>query len=87
MKLKENIKGRNINNNQILQSPNCINNEYFLESSLKLSEIENKENEQVKKLESINSYNFESISINISKQKPKVNIKNIKKKNYKRRFK
>jgi len=80
MKLKENIKGRNINNNQILQSPNCINNEYFLESSLKLSEIENKENEQVKKLESINSYNFESISINISKQKPKVNIKNIKKK-------
>ena len=79
MKLKENI-GRNINNNQILQSPNCINNEYFLESSLKLSEIENKENEQVKKLESINSYNFESISINISKQKPKVNIKNIKKK-------
>ena len=80
MKLKENIRGRNINNNQILQSPNCINNEYFLESSLKLSEIENKENEQVKKLESINSYNFESISINISKQKPKVNIKNIKKK-------
>ena len=80
MNLKENIKGRNINNNQILQSPNCINNEYFLESSLKLSEIENKENEQVKKLESINSYNFESISINISKQKPKVNIKNIKKK-------
>ena len=80
MKLKENIKGRNINNNQILQSPNCINNEYFLESSLKLSEIENKENEQVKKLESINSYNFESVSINISKQKPKVNIKNIKKK-------
>ena len=80
MKLKENIKGRNINNNQILQSPSCINNEYFLESSLKLSEIENKENEQVKKLESINSYNFESISINISKQKPKVNIKNIKKK-------
>ena len=80
MKLKENIKGRNISNNQILQSPNCINNEYFLESSLKLSEIENKENEQVKKLESINSYNFESISINISKQKPKVNIKNIKKK-------
>ena len=60
MKLKENIRGRNINNNQILQSPNCINNEYFLES--------------------INSYNFESISINISKQKPKVNIKNIKKK-------
>ena len=80
MKLKENIRGRNINNNQILQSPNCINNEYFLESSLKLSEIENKENEQVKKLESINSYNFESISINISKQKPKVIIKNIKKK-------
>ena len=80
MKLKENIRGRNINNNQILQSPICINNEYFLESSLKLSEIENKENEQVKKLESINSYNFESISINISKQKPKVNIKNIKKK-------
>ena len=38
MKLKENIKGRNINNNQILQSPNCINNEYSSKSSTMRSE-------------------------------------------------
>ena len=45
---------------------NKLNFENYTYSSLKLSKIENKENEQTKKFDSINSYNFD-ITSNINK--------------------
>ena len=62
------------------KSQNLPNFDNFLESSLKISEIENKENEQTKKYDSINSYNFDSISNNDQLRRKKRNIVNIKKK-------
>ena len=48
---------------------NKLNFENYTYSSLKLSKIENKENdEQTKKFDSINSYNFD-ITSNINKKK------------------
>jgi len=71
---------KNPENKNNHQSNNFSNFQYFLESSLKISEIENKGNEQPKKFDSINSYNFESISNYNKTDKQKRKIKNIKKK-------
>ena len=70
---------KNPENKNNHQSNNFSNFQYFLESSLKISEIENKGNEQPKKFDSINSYNFESISNYNKTEKQKRKIKNIKK--------
>ena len=70
---------KNPENKNNHQSNNFSNFQYFLESSLKISEIENKGKEQPKKFDSINSYNFESISNYNKTEKQKRKIKNIKK--------
>ena len=62
------------------QSQNFLDFQNYIESSLKLSEIENKENEQTKKFDTINSYNFESISISNQTKKNKKKVKNLKRK-------
>ena len=62
------------------KSQNMSNFDNIFESSLKLSEIENKENEQTKKYDSLNSYNFDSINNNEHIRRKKGNIVNIKKK-------
>lgn len=54
-----------------------INFQNYIESSLKISQIENKENDQTKKFDTINSYNFDSI---INNNHRKNNIKKIKNK-------
>ena len=79
MELNINSTGRNRVNKNSSQSNNFTNFQYFLESSLKISEIENKGNEQTKKFDSINSYNFESINNNKPNEQ-KRKILNIKKK-------
>ena len=56
------INNENQKNFQIFKKN--INFQNCTDSSLKLSEIENKENEQTKKYDSVNSYNFETISNN-----------------------
>ena len=56
------INNENKKNFQIFKKN--INFQNCTDSSLKLSEIENKENEQTKKYDSVNSYNFETISNN-----------------------
>ena len=71
---------KNPENRNNHQSNNFSNFQYFLESSLKLSEIEYKGNEQTKKFDSINSYNFESISNCNQTDKQKIKIKSVKKK-------
>ena len=80
MELSINPSRGNIEKKLNPKSQNLPGFDNFLESSLKISEIENKENEQTKKYDSINSYNFDSISNNDQIRRKKRNIVNMKKK-------
>ena len=79
MELNIHITGRNKGNKNFSKFNNFSNFQYYLESSLKLSEIENKGTEQTKKFDSINSYNFESLT-NSKSSEPKRKILDVKKK-------